>query len=76
MLVMKYDGALAGLLFFETQGVASTVRFWVVAEKFRARRVGSALMQAIENSSDSPAHAVAELIITLRQQPPSTNQQQ
>jgi ribosomal protein S18 acetylase RimI-like enzyme len=45
VLVIRCDGALAGLLFFETQGVASTVRFWVVAEKFRARRVGSALMQ-------------------------------
>jgi len=45
VLVMRCDGALAGLLFFETQGVASTVRFWVVAEKFRARHVGSALMQ-------------------------------
>ena len=45
VLVMRCDGVLAGLLFFETQGLASTVRFWVVAEKFRARRVGSALMQ-------------------------------
>jgi GNAT superfamily N-acetyltransferase len=45
ILAVKCDGALAGLLFFETQGVASTVRFWAVAEKFRARRVGSVLMQ-------------------------------
>jgi len=45
VLVVKSDGALAGLLFYETQGMSSTVRFWVVAEKFRARRVGSALMQ-------------------------------
>jgi ribosomal protein S18 acetylase RimI-like enzyme len=33
------------LLFFETQGLASSVRFWAVSEKFRDRRVGSALMQ-------------------------------
>lgn len=45
ILMVKRDGAIAGLLFFETQGVSSTVRFWVVAEKFRALRVGSALMQ-------------------------------
>jgi len=45
VLAVKLDGELAGLLFFETQGLASTVRFWTVAEKFRAQRVGSALMQ-------------------------------
>ena len=44
ILMVKRDEAIAGLLFFETQGVSSTVRFWVVAEKFRALRVGSALM--------------------------------
>ena len=45
VLVVKRDGNLAGLLFFETQGMTSTVRFWMVAEKFRGQRVGSALMQ-------------------------------
>lgn len=45
ILVVKRDRNLAGLLFFETQGLASTVRFWVVAEQYRALRVGSALMQ-------------------------------
>jgi GNAT superfamily N-acetyltransferase len=45
VLVVRFDGDLAGLLFFETQGLASTVRFWAVAEPYRARRVGSALMQ-------------------------------
>jgi ribosomal protein S18 acetylase RimI-like enzyme len=44
VLVVKRNGELAGLLFFETQVLASTVRFWTVAEKFRAQRVGSALM--------------------------------
>jgi len=43
-LTVKRDDELAGMLFFETQGKASTVRFWAVAEKFRARGVGSALM--------------------------------
>jgi GNAT superfamily N-acetyltransferase len=45
ILVVRLDGELAGLLFFETQGLASTVRFWAVAEQFRARKVGSALMR-------------------------------
>jgi len=45
VLVARHDGELSGLLFFETQGLASTVRFWAVAEKFHSRRIGSALMQ-------------------------------
>jgi ribosomal protein S18 acetylase RimI-like enzyme len=45
VLAVKRSGELAGLLFFETQGLASSVRFWAVAEKFRAQRVGSTLMQ-------------------------------
>ena len=45
VLAARRDGELAGLLFFETQGLASTVRFWAVAEKFRALKVGSALIQ-------------------------------
>lgn len=44
IFVAKEHETLGGLLFFETQGLASTVRFWVVDERFRARRVGSALM--------------------------------
>jgi len=45
VLAARRAGALAGLLFFETQGLASAVRFWAVAEKFRDCRVGSTLMQ-------------------------------
>jgi ribosomal protein S18 acetylase RimI-like enzyme len=45
VLAARREGVLAGLLFFETQGLASTVRFWTVAEKFRDCRVGSALIQ-------------------------------
>jgi ribosomal protein S18 acetylase RimI-like enzyme len=45
VLAARHNGELAGLLFFETQGLASTVRFWAVAEKFRVQRFGSALMQ-------------------------------
>jgi GNAT superfamily N-acetyltransferase len=43
-LVAKCDGALAGVLFFETQGFTSTVRYWLVADRFRSQRVGGALM--------------------------------
>jgi ribosomal protein S18 acetylase RimI-like enzyme len=42
--VVKSEGNIAGLLFSETQGVASTVRFWAVDQRFRSLRVGSALM--------------------------------
>ncbi|HEY3932886.1 MAG TPA: GNAT family N-acetyltransferase [Verrucomicrobiae bacterium] len=45
IFVVKRDGKIAGLLFFETQGFNSIVRFWAVAEKFRALKIGSALMQ-------------------------------
>ena len=45
ILAARRDGELAGLLFFETQGLASTVRFWAVAEKFRDLKTGSALIR-------------------------------
>jgi GNAT superfamily N-acetyltransferase len=44
VLTVKRDGAMAGILFFETQGLASAVRFWAVAEKFRSSGIGSILM--------------------------------
>ncbi len=46
ILMIKHAQTLAGLLFFETQGITSAIRYWVVAEKFRALRYGSALMRA------------------------------
>jgi ribosomal protein S18 acetylase RimI-like enzyme len=45
ILVAKREGALGGLLFFETQGFTSTVRYWLVSEPFRALHFGSALMR-------------------------------
>lgn len=53
ILAARSDGQLAGLLFFETQGLASTVRFWAVAEKFRALKVGSAVMRQYLTIHDS-----------------------
>jgi len=43
--VARSEGALAGLLFFETQGLTSTIRYWLTAPEFRTQRFGSALMQ-------------------------------
>lgn len=45
ILAAKCGDELAGLLFFETQGFTSAVRYWLVVEKFRASRYGSALMR-------------------------------
>jgi ribosomal protein S18 acetylase RimI-like enzyme len=42
--VFRNESNIAGLLFSETQGMASTVRFWAVDQRFRSLRVGSALM--------------------------------
>jgi ribosomal protein S18 acetylase RimI-like enzyme len=45
IFAVKRDKKIAGLLFFETQGFNSAVRFWAVAEKFRDLKIGSTLMQ-------------------------------
>jgi hypothetical protein len=45
MLAIICEQAVAALLFFETQGFTSTLRYWVVAEPFRSRRFGGALMR-------------------------------
>jgi ribosomal protein S18 acetylase RimI-like enzyme len=45
VLVAKRDQAVAGLLFFETQGLASSIRFWAVARQFHSLGIGSLLMR-------------------------------
>jgi ribosomal protein S18 acetylase RimI-like enzyme len=45
ILTAKMNGTLAALLFSETHGLTSTVRYWAVAEQFRALRLGSILMR-------------------------------
>lgn len=45
ILVAKHEGAIAGMLFFETQGFTSTIRYWLVDGRFRSFRFGSALMR-------------------------------
>ena len=59
IIAVKSKGSLAALLFFETQGFMSTLRYWAVAEPFRAMRCGSALMRHYLGSH----HAVRRFIL-------------
>lgn len=45
VLAVKAEGILAALLFYETQGFTSTIRYWAVAKEFRSRRFGAALIR-------------------------------
>jgi GNAT superfamily N-acetyltransferase len=45
ILAVKTEGKVAAILFFETQGFASVVRYWAVDDRFRAKGAGSALMR-------------------------------
>jgi hypothetical protein len=42
--VARCADTLAGLLFFETQGITSLLRYWLIAPEFRSQRFGSGLM--------------------------------
>lgn len=46
LLVAKPNGTLAGLLFFETRGLTSTIRYWLIAEGFREQGLGARLMRS------------------------------
>jgi GNAT superfamily N-acetyltransferase len=45
IFIIRQNGAIAALLFFETQGVTSTIRYWLVASQFHSRGFGSALIR-------------------------------
>jgi GNAT superfamily N-acetyltransferase len=45
IFVIKQNGKVAALLFFETQGLTSTIRYWLVAKQFHSRGFGSALIR-------------------------------
>jgi len=45
IFAINQDGEIAALLFFETQGLTSTIRYWLVAEQFHSRGMGSALIR-------------------------------
>ena len=55
ILLHRFDGALAGLLFFGDKGRTSTVRYWYVDREFHGRGIGSRLMRTYlrEHSSTS-----------------------
>jgi hypothetical protein len=45
ILKLNCDGVLAALLFFETTGLSSTLRYWAVGERFQSRGFGAALIR-------------------------------
>ena len=46
VLEVRRDGALAALLHFETIGVTTTLRYWLVREPYRGQGLAGALMRA------------------------------
>jgi len=53
ILTVKTERKVAAALFFETQGLTSALRYWVVAEPYRSQHLGSALMQRYFKTQDS-----------------------
>jgi hypothetical protein len=45
IFAIKQNAELAALLFFETLGLTSTIRYWLVASQFHSRGFGSALIR-------------------------------
>jgi hypothetical protein len=45
ILLIKREGELAAFLHFETQGMMSTIRYWVVARAFQSQRLGGTLIR-------------------------------
>ena len=45
IFVVKQNAHIAALLFFETQGLTSTIRYWLVDPGFHSRGLGSALIR-------------------------------
>jgi hypothetical protein len=45
ILAARHGEKIAGLLFFETQGFSSTLRFWAVAGEYQGHKFGSRLMR-------------------------------
>jgi ribosomal protein S18 acetylase RimI-like enzyme len=45
IFVIKQNSDLAALLLFETHGLTSTIRYWLVASQFNSRGFGSALIR-------------------------------
>ena len=45
ILVIRQESVAVALLFFETQGVSSTLRFWAVSPRARSSGLGSTLLR-------------------------------
>jgi ribosomal protein S18 acetylase RimI-like enzyme len=45
IFIIKQNGKIAALLVFETQGLTSTIRYWLVAPQFHSRGLGSTLIR-------------------------------
>ena len=45
IVTLKRDGKVAAFVHFETQGVASTVRYWMVARPFRGQGLGETVLR-------------------------------
>jgi ribosomal protein S18 acetylase RimI-like enzyme len=46
ILVVRSAGEIAGLLFFEVEGLTSVLRYWLVDTRFRNQKVGSRLIRS------------------------------
>jgi GNAT superfamily N-acetyltransferase len=53
IFIIKQNGAIAALLFFETQGMTSTIRYWLVAAHSHSRGFGSALIRRYFSSQSA-----------------------
>jgi hypothetical protein len=53
IFVVRSGGEIAALLFFETQGLTSVVRYWLVADGFRSHGFGSTVMRHYWNSQSA-----------------------
>jgi Acetyltransferase (GNAT) family len=53
ILTVKHSGKIAAALYFETQGLTSALRYWVVGELFRSQHLGSTLLKRYFKSQDS-----------------------
>src|SRR5262249_47354197 len=53
ILAVKHDGKIAAALYFETHGLTSVLRYWVVGDQYRSQHLGSALLKRYFKSQDS-----------------------
>ena len=62
ILVFKREETVGGLLFFETQGLTSTIRYWLISEGFRNQGLGAKLMRAFLSTHPSARRFVLWVI--------------